>query len=320
MNNWNFDTDFVRAVYQACVAAGVDYMDIGYFTDDTTVDKTKVGPWRFCDDGYLRQIVRDNKTHLKLAAMVDVGRARASDIPHKKDTLIDMVRVSCYSHQIEQAIDLANNAVEKGFEVAVMLMAVSCANWTEIDTCLDKVATRCGCHAFYLVDSYGSLYCEQVESLIRRYMSKLPDRIIGFHGHNNLQMAFANSVQGICEGANLVDGSIMGLGRAAGNTPLENLLVFLKNPKYKLRPILEVMKTHVQPLSETLLWGPSVPYLIAGERNEHPAASMAWEASGKRLDGVGFLDLMQAQDKQKIWRSPKPDYSNSALGRPEPRR
>ena len=123
INNWKFSDDFVKAVYEACVAAGVDYMDVGYFSTPGTY--TDAGPWRHCRDADLRRVMRDNETSLKLSARVDLGRIDADDIPHYNDTLIDMVRVAFYDDQVEEAVKIANACTDKGFEVDLLFMALS---------------------------------------------------------------------------------------------------------------------------------------------------------------------------------------------------
>eukprot|EP00669_Euglena_mutabilis_P009365 TRINITY_DN4276_c0_g1_i1.p1 TRINITY_DN4276_c0_g1~~TRINITY_DN4276_c0_g1_i1.p1 ORF type:complete len:729 (-),score=194.09 TRINITY_DN4276_c0_g1_i1:280-2445(-) len=313
INNWNFSDDFVRAVYEACVAAGVDYMDIGYIsTPDTFPD---AGPWRYCRPEAVRRIVGENKTPLKLAAMVDVGRVTIQDLPHHADTPINLIRVAFYSHQIDEAIAIANAATDKGFEVGLLPMAISVLNRADVVELLDAIAARCRCNYVYITDSYGSLYCEQVELLAKMFQEKLPGRIIGFHGKNNQHMAFANSIQAICtlEGVVMVDSSMAGLARGAGITPTENLLCFLKNPKFHLRPALQVIQTHVQKLADSLEWGPSMALLYSGARNLHPRDAMAWHAEGRRLDGAHFVDRID--EKQN---APKPTPGGEAGGRPLP--
>eukprot|EP01065_Artemidia_motanka_P027770 TRINITY_DN32978_c0_g1_i1.p1 TRINITY_DN32978_c0_g1~~TRINITY_DN32978_c0_g1_i1.p1 ORF type:complete len:752 (+),score=239.41 TRINITY_DN32978_c0_g1_i1:58-2256(+) len=309
MNNWKFDDDFVRSVYKACVASGIDYMDIGYFTSPGVFDESSVGPWRFCRDADIRRVVGPDheKTQLKLAAMADIGRVTIADIPDRRDTLISMVRVACYVSQVDEAIALVNACKDKGFETGLLLMALSTVSVQEIESALDRIAPS-RADTVYVTDSYGSLYGEQVENLTRLFHNKLPGKVIGFHGHNNMQMAFANTVQAICtlEGVVMVDGSILGLGRGGGNTTTENLLCFLKNPKFKLRPVLEVIQTHVQALQKEFEWGPSIPYLISGTRNDHPQKAMAWQQAGGKLDGVGFFDMITKTAPPRPKSVPKP--------------
>ena len=92
-----------------------------------------------------------------------------------------------------------------------------------------------------------------------RYVAALPGKQIGFHGHHNQQLGMANSIDAITEGANMVDGSILGLGRGAGNTPTENVLCFLRNPKYNVRPIFEVVEKQFYELKKTVLRQPPPP-------------------------------------------------------------
>ena len=94
---------------------------------------------------------------------------------------------------------------------------------------------------------------------VHRYVEALPGKQIGFHGHHNQQLGMANSIDAITEGANMVDGSILGLGRGAGNTPTENVLCFLRNPKYNVRPIFEVIEKQFYELKKTVLRQPPPP-------------------------------------------------------------
>jgi 4-hydroxy 2-oxovalerate aldolase len=149
---------------------------------------------------------------------------------------------------------------------------------------------------FYLVDSFGSLFTEQIESLMKKYTDLLPGKSIGIHAHNNMQMAFANTITGILNGATMLDATFLGLGRGAGNCPMECLIAFLKNPKYRLLPILDGIQKKVHPLQKEITWGYHIPYLISGSMNEHPKDSMAWMESERRDDFVGFLRKMHDKE------------------------
>ena len=107
----------------------------------------------------------------------------------------------------------------------------------------------------------------------------LKTKEIGVHFHNNQQLAFANTIEGIIKGANYLDGTLYGLGRAAGNCPLELLLGFLKNPKFNIVPILDVIGKDIIPLRKEIEWGYHIPYMLAGILDQHPQLSMDWMAS-----------------------------------------
>jgi 4-hydroxy 2-oxovalerate aldolase len=93
-------------------------------------------------------------------------------------------------------------------------------------------------------------------------------------------------------GANRLDASIAGLGRGAGNCPMELLISFLHNPKFDLRPILQCIQKSIEPLKEHFQWGYDIPYLITGQLNQHPRAAMKFMAGNNKKDIVKFYDSM----------------------------
>jgi 4-hydroxy 2-oxovalerate aldolase len=291
MNNWQFSDDFVRAVYQACLKAGIDYMEIGYKSSESAFSRDEVGPWKFCDDKDLRRVVGSNKTPLKLSAMADIGRIDPEDIPPAKDSVIDMLRVACYVHQVDKAIALAEHCIDKGYETCINLMAVSKVNEMDLDQALQDIS-KSRVPIIYIVDSFGSMYSENIQHLVQKYKKALPDKTLGIHAHNNMQLAMSNTITAIIENCNMLDATLLGMGRGAGNCPVEILIAFLKNPKYRLLPLLDVIQNHIHPLQKDIQWGYHIPYLITGALNEHPRSAMKWMASEKKDDFVTFMKEM----------------------------
>ena len=114
-NDHAFEDGFAKAVYQACVDAGIDYMEMGYKSAKKLFARNAFGAWKFCDEDDLRRIVSDNPTPLKLAVMVDAGKSdwRADVLP-KKDSVLDLIRVAFYAHQLSEAVDMIKDAYDKG--------------------------------------------------------------------------------------------------------------------------------------------------------------------------------------------------------------
>jgi 4-hydroxy 2-oxovalerate aldolase len=292
MNDHRFSDDVVRGVYKACVEAGIDYMEIGYKTSKRLASRDKYGPWKFCDEADVRRIVGDNDTSLKLCVMADAERCDyKDDIAPKKDSVIDMIRVATYIHQIPIALDMVKDAHDKGYETTVNLMAASAVPETELEGALDMLCDS-EVEAVYLVDSFGAFYSEQVHYLYDLYMKSAGPRgkTVGMHAHNNQQLAFANTIEAAIKGANLLDSSMAGLGRGAGNCQTELLLGFLHNPKYRLRPVLQCIQEHIEPMRSELRWGFGIPYMITGLLNEHPRAAMAFNSGDGGGDLVKFWD------------------------------
>lgn len=295
MNNHQFDDSVVKAVYDACVKAGIDYMEIGYKASRKNIVVGEYGCWKYCKEDDIRRIVGDNPTELKLSVMADAEKCDyKQDIPPKKESVIDMVRVATYIHQIPLALDMVKDAHDKGYETTINLMAISTVPERELDEGLELIADS-EATTIYLVDSFGSLYSEQVHYLVKKYLryAKPSGKEVGIHMHNNLQLAFANTIEGIILGANRLDSTMAGLGRGAGNCPTELLIGFLHNPKYKLRPVLECVQNSIEPLREKLHWGFDLPYMITGFYNQHPRAAIKFKAQEKKGNILEFYDTIK---------------------------
>ena len=155
-------------------------------------------------------------------------------------------------------------------------MAISHEGPPFLDEALKQIEAETKAEAVYVVDSFGALYSEEVHFLVEKYQMYLKTKEVGVHMHNQQQLGFANTIEGIIKGANYVDGTLYGLGRAAGNCPLELLIGFLKNPKFNIVPLLDVIGKHILPLQKEIEWGYHIPYMLAGMLDQHPRDAMAW--------------------------------------------
>ena len=291
INQWQFSDDFVRATYKALCEAGVDYMEIGYKASKDQFDPSKFGKWRFCDDQDIRKVIDGIEPVTKLSCMVDIGRVNAKDLVPQQESPFSMIRIACYIKEIDKAIDLCNMVMDKGYETTVNIMAVSTNLEREIDEALNDLS-KTAIPIVYVVDSYGAMYSEDVTFLVKKYKDALPGKTVGIHTHNNRQLAFSNTIQSIIDGANMLDASVFGIGRGPGNCCLELLLSFLQNPRYNLRPVLQVIQERYLPLSKEIEWGYIIPYMITGILNEHPRIAIACRDSVERDDYVKFYDKL----------------------------
>jgi 4-hydroxy 2-oxovalerate aldolase len=291
MNNWQFSDEFVRAVYNGCAEAGVDYMEIGYLSNEKYFSREEMGPWKFCFEEDIRRIVGDNNKGIKLSAMADIGRVDVDDIRPASESSLSMIRVACYAHQMDKAVKLAHHCMDKGYEATINLMAVSSVSEPELIEVLNDVS-KSRVPIFYLVDSFGSMYCESVQYLMKKYRDALPGKEIGIHAHNNMQLAVSNTITALVDGATRLDATLLGMGRGAGNCPVEVLIAFLKNPKYRLLPLFKAIQEQVLPWGKKISWGYHIPYLITGALNTHPRDAISWMESDRRDDFVSFMKEM----------------------------
>jgi len=291
MNKWQFSDEFVSGVYNACVEAGVDYMEIGYLSSEKAFSRKEVGPWKFCSEKDLKRIVGNNNNSVKLSAMADIGRIDFDDIPLASDSSLEMIRVACYAHQIDKAIKLAHHCMDKGYETTINLMAVSGVSEPDLGEVLIDIS-KSRVPVFYLVDSFGSMHAESIQYLMKKYKDALTGKEIGIHAHNNMQLAMSNTITALISGATRLDATLLGMGRGAGNCPVEILIAFLKNPKYRLLPLLKAIQEQVLPWTKMIDWGYHVPYLITGALNTHPRNAIAWMESERKDDFVSFMKEM----------------------------
>ncbi len=299
VNDFFFTDEFVKELYKTNIAAGVDYMEVGYKASKKIFDKTKFGKWKFCDDEDIVKVIGDNADKkVKLAVMADVGRCDfKEDIRPKSESPVDLIRVACYVHQIPGALEIIEDAKKKGYEVSCNIMAISTAQEGDIKVALDMIG-QSPADCIYIVDSYGSIFPEQMQricALYKEYADKY-NKQLGIHAHNNQQLAFANTIEACGDGVDWLDATYNGMGRGAGNCFMENLLAFLKNPKYKVYETLKFIEKYMLQLKKDgVVWGYDVPYLVTGYLNQHPRAAMAF-SKDKRTDYSKFYDEVIAQE------------------------
>ncbi len=292
INNHDFGIDFVRGVYKAVSDAGVDYMEIGYKNSPKLFSAKEYGLWKFCDDREIQKVIAGIESKTKISVMVDVGRVDLDDVKPAAESPVDMIRVATYVKDVDKAIVMVNHFKEKGYEVTMNIMAISRDNGPELDEALLQIEAESSAQAVYIVDSFGALYQETTEDLVDRFKKALKTKEVGFHGHNNQQLAFGNTIEAIIHNANYLDATVYGIGRAAGNCPLELLIGFLKNPKFDVRPILDLISKEFIPLRDKIEWGYIIPYAIAGIMNEHPRAAMALRNSNGKEDYRKFYESL----------------------------
>ena len=297
INNHQFDDRFVRAVYKALAEAGVDYMEMGYKNSKSLFSPKEYGKWKFCDDEDIKRTIDGIESHTKISVMVDVDRVDPADVKPCKDSPVKMIRVASYVKEIDKAIALVNQFADLGYETTVNIMAISKALDNEIDEAFAQLEKESRANVIYIVDSFGSLYQESIEFLIKKAKRIIRSKEIGIHTHNNQQLAFSNTIEAIMHDANFVDATVYGIGRGAGNCPLELMLGFLKNPKFDIRPVLDLISKEFIPLREKIEWGYLIPYAITGILDEHPRSAIALRSGAKKENYREFYDSLVGEDE-----------------------
>ena len=290
MNNHRFEDSLVRKLYKAVSEANVDYVELGYRNSEKLFSTSEFGRWKFTSDEDILRVTEGIESNCKISVMCDVGRVDMGDFKPVDESPLDMVRVASYVKDIDKAISMVNTCHDLGYETTINVMAISRDQGMELDEALAQMEKESKADVIYIVDSFGSLYQESTEFLVKKFRAALPTKEVGFHGHNNQQLAFSNTIEAIIHDANYLDGTVFGIGRAAGNCTLELLLGFLKNPKFNLRAILDLIAEEFVPLQREIEWGYTIPYALTGIMNNHPRAAMKFLKTEDRDVYSKFFD------------------------------
>lgn len=300
INNHYFSDDFVRAVYKGLSQSRIEYVEVGYRSSKKLASPDEYGPWKFCDDDKISQVLGDLKSDLKISIMVDAHRIEDQPFRPADQSLVDMIRTATYIRDIDAAIRMINRAKDLGYEATANLMAISLETDESIVEALKKLAAS-PVDVVYIVDSYGSLYSRRVVELMGLARRYLPETSLGIHCHNSLQMAFANTIEGINSGATYADASLLGMGRGAGNCCLELLLGFLNSNRYDLEPVLDLLQKQMLPLLEDWEWGYIIPFVVTGMFNEHPRSALKMRKTENRDEYAAFYrEILKKTAEKKI--------------------
>ena len=270
LNNWHFDLKLVRELYRAHSRSGIDFMEIGFRSTDKYFDPRQYGPWRFTPEALLSEVVK-GISGPAVSLMVDFGKVDIEDIPDRKNSIASMYRVAVHKDKTLEAVELCNAISDKGYIASIQLMGI--VNYTEddfnqiLESLKDSKITY-----VYFADSYGSLLPSDIKGILDRLA--ITGKKIGFHAHNNLQLGFANTLEAIKNGVDTVDGTVYGMGRGAGNLPIEILLSYLEKTSakniYNTLPVLDIIDRYMLDLHKDLRWGYDLSYMLSGMFEVHP--------------------------------------------------
>ncbi|WP_100407461.1 aldolase catalytic domain-containing protein [Bacillus solitudinis] len=294
VNNWDFSVEFVQDLYEGLSSAGVEYMEIGYKNSAKLLQATEPNPWRFLEDNFLKEIIPEKK-FTKLSALVDIGRVDSNDILPREQSVLDMIRVACYIREVDKGLELVQMFHDLGYETSLNIMALSNVPENQLIEAFEMVKAS-PVDVVYIVDSFGSLDPADIEYQVKKFKEMIPNKQLGIHTHNNMQLAFANTLTAMRNGVTFLDSSVYGMGRAAGNCNTELLVSHIQKPSYELMPVLGVIEKHMLEMRQKWEWGYIIPFMISGTLNEHPRVAMAYRASEDRDKFVEFYDKVTSPE------------------------
>lgn len=294
--NWDFSKSLTDTFFQSFNNLPIDYLEIGY---RSPLMKEYYGEYYYCPPLVLNRIKElSNKKLVIILNEKDIKLDFVNELLKPCVGVITMVRLAIDPQNLSRALILAEKVKTMGFEVGFNVMYMS--KWKNQPDFLNEIKNVNGiADYFYMVDSYGGVFPEDVKEIFSLVKSQTTVPI-GFHGHNNMELALINSLTAIECGADIIDATITGMGRGAGNLKTELLLTAL-NAKYNLEvdfnSLAEVTDGFTQ-LQKDYEWGTNLPYMVSGANSLPQKEVMDWV--GKRYYSINSIIRALNNQKDKV--------------------
>lgn len=274
LNDWKFGHNTLVNVFERVVSSGVDIIEIGFLDDRRIFDINRsIMP----DTESVKQIYGslDRKSTM-VVGMIDYGTCAIENLQPCKESYLDGIRIIFKQQVMHEAIDFCRKVKDLGYRVFVQ--AVSITTYSDHDLLeLVNLVNDLHPHAMSMVDTYGLLHQSNLYHIFEVLDSNLlPDISIGYHAHNNFQMGYANGIKMIeaeTERPMLVDGTLYGMGKSAGNAPLELLAMYMNEncgKNYDISQMLEAIETSIMDIYNQVHWGYNLFYYVAASNKVHP--------------------------------------------------
>lgn len=274
VNDWNFGYSVITSTYKRLDAAGVEYIEVGFLDERREFDINRtITP---NTEGFNHIFQGIKKGRAIPVAMIDFGTCGIENIQDCKDTFIDGIRVIFKKEKIDDALPFCRQIKEKGYKLFIQAISITSYSDKEMLDYLEKV-NKIEPYAFSIVDTYGLLDDRKLKSYFYLIDNNLSKSIkIGYHAHNNFQLAFSNSMKFLSTETTrgiVVDSTVYGMGKSAGNTASELIALHMNDwygTKYDIDQFLEILDTDLMPIYQKQFWGYKYNFYISAMQKCHP--------------------------------------------------
>ena len=298
--DWDFEDSTVRRYLDAVTASGVQYVEIGF---RSRTNEGFAGKFKFCSDELVERLIRAES--VKTAVMID-GKDFIDDgvVAHddlarlfapKSGSRVDIVRITVSPSILSGVVEIGKFLAGLGYEVSANLMQASVLS-DELVRDVARTLNQSEIGIMYLADSFGGLNPARTSRLFEIVRESFSGRL-GFHGHDNLGLALANSIAAMETGVDLIDSSLRGMGRGPGNLRTEQLLLYMRfhlgRDEMDVAPLFEVVSTEFRDLQDHYLWGMSLPYMLSSVYNIHPTFAQRL-LQGERYSPIEVIRTLES--------------------------
>ena len=268
-NNWHFDSKLVNSYFKLISKTKVNIVELGFRFFKS---KGFLGPFAFSNENFIKQLKIPNKLNIAImlnaADIVDLSKQKLKKcFLNSRKSKINIIRIACHFNELTKIRKSIQVLKSLNYEVYINLMKISDKNSSQI-IYASQLASKYKANAFYFADSFGNLKTRNIKNIIN-LIRKHFHGLVGIHAHNNSNLAFKNTIEAINNGVDLVDSTILGMGRGAGNVGTEELLKVYDNKGYK--EIKKIINKYFLDLKQKYKWGYSKFYFQGAKSNIHPS-------------------------------------------------
>lgn len=274
VNDWKFGHNNLISIYERLIDSDVDYIELGFLDDRRPFDIDRsIMPDTDCMEKIYGSVDKKGK---KVLGMIDYGTCSIDHIKPASESYLDGIRVIYKKHLRVEALDFCRQLKELGYIVFSQLVSVT--SYTDEEMLdLIRLANEAKPDAVSMVDTYGLMHQNNLMHFIDLLDKGLnPDIALGYHGHNNFQMGYANCIAMLAyetDRTMLVDGTLYGMGKSAGNAPIE-LIAMHMNQKYgtnyNIPQMLEAIDSNIMNFYQPSTWGYNLFFYLAASNDCHP--------------------------------------------------
>jgi 4-hydroxy 2-oxovalerate aldolase len=296
--NWDFDHEIVDQYLGALDKLHVRYCELGY---RSPVKEGYFGEYFYLRASTLARIRETAKYNFEFSLMLNAKDCEPSGIRSLLagcSEFIGMIRLAVDPDKLQHGLSIARAVKECGYTVAINLMYLHKFNIDRQRSLFDELTYHNGVIDYlYFVDSFGSCFPSEVASVVANAKSKLKCKI-GFHGHDNIELAFANSLAAIEAGADIIDSTMLGLGRGAGNLRTELATAYASKQQgqqqdiFQLTRFLQVWKEFIRPFTADN----DYPYIVSGLEKLPQGNVMGWMSQNR----YGINLIVQALREKRV--------------------
>jgi len=273
INQWKFGKTNITKIIEGIEESGVEIVECGFLKDIPFDEDSSLYP----NEIEMSQAFH-KKRNTMYVGMIALGDVDPNTIGPRTSEGIDGIRLTFHKPDLEEEFAQAEILMKKGYEVFIQPVGTTTYSDSELIELIKRI-NQLHPFAFYIVDTLGIMYPEDIQRLYSIVNHNLDSNIkIGFHSHNNLQLSFANAQLFISEGFRreggvIIDSSIFGMGRGAGNLATELITQYINKTygqMYNPIPLLAVADRYLNQIYMATPWGYSTPYYLSAVNNCHP--------------------------------------------------